>query len=80
MRVFTTNFKEVSVVAEKTGKCEVCGKPCKRREKFFQTINPFNKNKSGLAKTHSEIMSEVKERAAEWKLRPLMHNKCEQVA
>ncbi|WP_216674650.1 hypothetical protein, partial [Enterobacter hormaechei] len=57
--ITTTRFDEVSTFAEKSGKCDVCGKACKRREKFYQTLNPFNKNPDGSVKTHQEIRKEI---------------------
>ncbi|RKR53189.1 hypothetical protein C7387_4329 [Yokenella regensburgei] len=76
----TTRFEEIFVVAEKAGKCEVCGKQCKRREKFSQTLNPFNKNKDGSVKTYQEIKKEVQQRAIDWRLGSLKHVKCEKAA
>ncbi|GKV89323.1 hypothetical protein [Pectobacterium carotovorum] len=76
MRKITTRYEEVATVAEKSGKCVVCGKACKRREKFYQTLNPFNKNKDGSVKSYAQILSEIKERAAAWKLEPIFHAKC----
>ncbi|MDF3679350.1 hypothetical protein P3S38_20250 [Enterobacter hormaechei] len=75
--ITTTRFDEVSTFAEKSGKCDVCGKACKRREKFYQTLNPFNKNPDGSVKTHQEIRKEIELKAIEWKLKPVRHAKCE---
>ena len=75
--ITTTRFDEVSTFAEKSGKCDVCGKACKRREKFYQTLNPFNKNQDGSVKTHQEIRKEIELKAIEWKLKPVRHAKCE---
>ncbi|ANR76977.1 hypothetical protein BBB57_01105 [Kosakonia sacchari] len=75
--ITTTRFDEVSTFAEKSGECDVCGKACKRREKFYQTLNPFNKNPDGSVKTHQEIRKEIELNAIEWKLKPVRHAKCE---
>lgn len=73
----TTRFEEVSIIRERSGKCDVCGKQCKRREKFYQTLNPFNKNKDGSVKTYQEIRKELEQRAIDWSLGSLKHVKCE---
>lgn len=75
--ITTTRFDEISTFAEKSGKCDVCGKACKRREKFYQTLNPFNKNADGSVKTYQEIRKEIELKATEWKLKPVRHAKCE---
>ncbi|HDV9097244.1 TPA: hypothetical protein QIZ65_004082 [Enterobacter kobei] len=75
--ITTTRFDEISTFAEKSGKCDVCGKACKRREKFYQTLNPFNKNADGSVKTYQEIRKEIELKAIEWKLKPVRHAKCE---
>ena len=71
------NFQEVSLVATKSGVCNVCGKQCKRSQKFWETINPFNLNAQGFVKTREEIRDELSEKVAEWQKSPAMHKKCE---
>ncbi len=71
------NFNEVSTFGEKSGKCVVCGKTTKRREKFFQTLSPFNKNKEGDLKTREEIHDELQIERKDWLEKPLKHVKCE---
>mgnify|MGYP000017638098 CR=1 FL=1 len=56
------NFKEVSITAyakNKNGK--------RRQKKFWQTLNPFNKNESGSPKTREEILVELQVDANNWK-------------
>jgi len=52
-------FEEVSFKASKSVKCWGCGKRMKRTKKFWQTLNPFNKNSEGLPKDREEIMFEL---------------------
>ncbi len=55
-------FQEVSLIAyAKTAD----GK--RRQKKFWQTLNPFNKNSKGLAKTREEILQELQVEAENWK-------------
>lgn len=70
-------FREVSRHVEKSGKCAICGKPAKRSEKLFQTINPFNTNAAGVPKSRDEIYAELNVKAVEWRAAPVKHQKCE---
>lgn len=70
----TYNFEPVKYRAQKSGKC-VCGKRVARSATFKQTINPWNKNSDGEVKTYSEIWNELKQEAAEWKSKPVYHNR-----
>jgi hypothetical protein len=69
-------FEEVKYHASKSGKCPVCGKSCTRSQKFFQTINPFNKNEDGTVKNRDEIYAELKVQIVMWKQVPPFHEKC----
>jgi hypothetical protein len=53
-------FEEVALTAAKT----VNGK--RRQKKFYQTLNPFNKNKNGVPKTRGEILDELRNQIEEW--------------
>jgi hypothetical protein len=55
----------------------VCGKQAVIKRKFFQTINPYNKNKDGLPKTEDEINNELYEEREKWFKEPIKHRKCE---
>lgn len=70
-------FQEVSIAAEKSGKCQHCGKQCKVRKKFYQTLNPFNKNSKGSVKSRREIMDEINNERDKWLELPVSHKKCE---
>lgn len=70
----TYKFEQVKLSASKSGKC-VCGKRVTRSTTFEQTINPWNKNAKGEAKSYSEIWQELKQEAADWKLKPAYHNR-----
>ncbi len=73
-------FEEVKLYGSKSGKCSVCKKPCNRSQKFAQTLNPFNKNKDGEVKTRQEIVTELQAELAEWRGKPPIHSRCEQIA
>lgn len=77
----TITFQEVAIHAQKNGTCDVCGRLCSRKQKFYQTINPFNKkNPYGPPKTREEIYEELKEQSSKWKCEPVRHAKCEKSA
>lgn len=66
MYTVTSKFEEVSFTATKAGKCPSCGKRVTRSQKFWGTINPFNKNSDGTIKTRQQIKVELHEEAAAW--------------
>lgn len=70
-------FEEQKLFANKSGICPVCGKRATRSQKFWQTINPFNKTADGVAKTSVQIRAELKEDADKWRSEPVLHAKCE---
>lgn len=63
-------FETVKIGGRKTGKC-FCGKRITRSKTFEQTINPFNKNKNGEAKTRSEIVGELLAERKSWQAEPV---------
>ena len=71
------NFQEVSITAEKQGKCSICNKSCKVKKKFYQTLNPFNRNAYGVVKSRQEIMSEISAERDLWLIEPPKHKKCQ---
>ena len=71
-------FNEVHIFAARRGKCAACGKLCQRRRKFWQTLNPFNRNADGFPKDRDDIMSELTQQAKAWENEPLYHAGCEQ--
>ena len=71
MTTITTTFNEVSLRVEKTGKCITCGKRRKRVEKFWQTLNPFNKKADGTIKNPFDIRREIAIEARKWKEKPI---------
>jgi len=70
-------FQEIGFKRTKSGKCSVCGKRCQSTKKFFQTVNPFNKNADGTCKDARTIMEEEKEEAQKWLAEPPKHAKCQ---
>lgn len=71
------NFNEIGFSIEKTGKCPNCGKKAKRTKRFYQTINPFNKNAEGNIKTKAEIFNQLKIESDKWEKEHVYHAKCE---
>jgi hypothetical protein len=71
------NFQEYGVTGKKSGICPKCGRRAVRSAKFFQTQNPFNRNKQGDVKSVDEIMEENRQRLFRWKEEPVYHEKCE---
>ena len=72
----TYNFQKISVKDTKKIKCKKCGKSTQETREFWQTVNPFNKNKDGSVKTIAEIYSEIGAELNEWMKKPLECNKC----
>lgn len=68
MRTSRVTYEEVSMTGVKTVSCQGgCGRKLKRQKKFYQTLNPFNKNKKGVVKTTYEIYEELRNEIAEWR-------------
>lgn len=63
------NFEEISVKGVKRWKAEN-GKPRQCTKKFWQTLNPFNKNADGSIKTRQQIVAEIKAERDAWMLEP----------
>lgn len=62
-------FAEVSIKAVRRW-VDADGKKRQQTRKFFQTINPFNKNADGTQKTRDQIMVELKAQRDEWLKEP----------
>jgi hypothetical protein len=76
MSYTTIRFREVKLYGNKTGKCG-CGKRRVRRQKFYQTISPFNLDKkTGQPKSEATILEELRERVAAWQDEPITCDKC----
>lgn len=58
-------FNEVSVKGVRRWTDE-SGKKRQETRKFFQTINPFNKNADGTVKTKEEILIEITKQRDLW--------------
>jgi hypothetical protein len=61
-------FEEVRVRASKRSICPVCGTRRNLRKTFYQTLNPFNVNADGDAKSRVEIQLELAHEARAWVL------------
>lgn len=59
------NFKEISLVATKRWK-DKSGKRRQKTQKFWQTVNPLNRNDDGSIRTEAEIMTELKAERDAW--------------
>ncbi|QFR59850.1 hypothetical protein VOWphi5012_066 [Vibrio phage phi50-12] len=64
----TYTFQEVSTKGVIKQECcvEGCKKKTQETKKFYQTLNPYNRNKKGEVKTREEIVQEINERKREW--------------
>ena len=67
-------FNEVAVKGVKRWKDPVSSKPRQETRKFWQTINPFNRNADGTHKTREQIMIEIKRERDEWLAVPPAHD------
>ncbi len=59
------SFNEVCMKATKKWKDEN-GRVLQKTKKFYQTLNPFNKNKDGSLKTVEQIMVELRHERDKW--------------
>ena len=63
----TITFREVAIRGSKAVKCAGdCGRLLRRSRKFWQTLNPFNKNAAGEQKSASEIQQELFAERSAW--------------
>lgn len=58
------NYEEVFIKATKRWVED--GKKRQETRKFFQTINPFNKDEGGNIKGRQQIMGEISKEADDW--------------
>jgi len=70
-------FGKISLSAEKSGVCKKCGKRAKRSISFWQTQNPYNKNKEGHPKSEKEINTELTAMVEKWKTEPVFCKHCD---
>lgn len=69
MGVYTYRFDEVALKDTKRW-TDATGKKRTRTRKFYQTINPFNKNTDGTMKTRAEIEAELRVERDAWLAAP----------
>lgn len=61
------NFQEVSFTGYKNVFCSGgCGRKLKRQKKFWQTLNPFNKNPDGSIKDRRDILDALGVERNKW--------------
>lgn len=70
-------FQKVQIRARKRTTCSVCSKRLDRTKTFYQTINPFNKNKDGTIKSERQILDELSVEADAWRKDPEVCQQCE---
>lgn len=66
MKVTTTYRYEVIEVKGVHRWVDADGKKRQQTKKFFQTLNPFNLNKDGTAKTRDDIRKEITAERDKW--------------
>lgn len=77
MRTITTTFQEVNLYGTKSVKCAGnCGRTLKRQRKFWQTLNPWNKNAAGELKTVADIRTELQLELDRWQQEPEVCKHC----
>lgn len=72
----TYRFSEVPLYGTKSVPCAGCGKKLRRQRKFFQTLNPFNKDADGRPKTVQQIHAELAEECRQWEQEPETCRNC----
>lgn len=70
-------FPEVSLQGAKSVKCDGCGKVLKRRRKFWQMLNQFNRLPDGTPKGRGDIVAELKQDIQAWEVAPETCQKCD---
>jgi hypothetical protein len=70
-------FEVVELKGRKQGACSECGCRRQRTERFYQTVNPFNRNKVGAPKTYDEIYEEIHAEWLAWMEQPFRCRECE---
>jgi len=78
MQTITTRFQEVKLTGRKTVNCPKCNKKLKRQRTFWQTLNPFNKNKDGEIKNSDNIYHELQAEIIKWQKAPELCSDCEE--
>jgi hypothetical protein len=77
MRTTRVNFEVVKYPIKKSGICPVCNKKASRTFTESQTLNPFNTDAAGNAKTRRQILDELIARSKVWKTEPTYHTDCQ---
>jgi hypothetical protein len=75
----TIRFEPVGLTAHKSVKCQSCGKRLRRQRRFEQTVNPYNRL-HGIPKTATEILTEERAKAADWRQQPETCTACSEAA
>lgn len=61
-----TYYQEIAIRAVKRWTDPVTGKRRQQTRKFYQTLNPFNKDAKGNVKTAEQIRKEIKDKRDAW--------------
>ena len=79
MTAIKMTWPEVAFDGEKSVTCSGgCGRILRRRKKFYQTLNPWNKMANGCVKSRKDISAELAEARDEWKKEPEICKHCKQ--
>ncbi len=60
-----TRFNAIGLTGRKRFVC-ACGRKLQRQKRFYQTLNPYNRNAEGLPKTQGEILMECHSELDAW--------------
>lgn len=70
-------FQEIALYGKKSVACAGgCGRRLGRSQKFYQTLNPFNKLPDGTLKGREDIYVELLAQIKKWKLLPDICKHC----
>jgi hypothetical protein len=75
MRTVHTVFEQVAVYGRNIGKCG-CGRQREHQRRFYQTLNPWNCNATGVPKTRDEILAELRVTLDAWRREPITCARC----
>lgn len=71
------SFDEVALNGTKAVKCAGCGRSVRRHQKFWQTINPYNRLPDGTPKTRIDILQELAQEVLDWRSTSETCSRCE---
>lgn len=60
-----TRFHEIGLTGRKKFTC-ACGRKLTRQRRFYQTLNPYNRDSAGNVKSQRQIIVEVRTEVEAW--------------